>query len=64
MKRRRRRKWKEPSSKARERLHAMRMKFKAGYAEKYLKSLGFNEREIDKIIKRDETGDLRHTVKW
>jgi hypothetical protein len=41
------------SAKARERLHAMRMKLKPGYANEYLKSLGFNAREIE-IIKRRE----------
>lgn len=34
------------SAKARERLHALRMKFKAGYAEQYWKGLGFDTGEI------------------
>lgn len=48
MARRRRRKWtvKAVTAKARERLHALRMKFKPGYAVAYLKSLGLNDREI------------------
>ena len=32
--------------KVRERLHVLRMKFKPGYADNYLHSLGFTDREI------------------
>lgn len=56
MARRRRRKWtvKSVTAKARERLHAMRMKLKPGYAVAYLKSLGFTDREIE-VIRQSPT---------
>jgi hypothetical protein len=43
--------------KVRERLHVLRLKFKPGYATKYLQSIGFTENEIKELKKKKGYGD-------